>query len=1505
MNDNEDTNDQAGALPPSSSDPVKPTVVGIGASAGGLTALKRLFEMMPSDTGLAFVVVVHLSPEHKSHLADILQSSVRFPVQQVNDTTPLEANNVYVIPPNANLSAIDTHLRLSKLEAARGERAPIDHFFRTLASAYDGHSIGVILTGTGSDGTLGLKDIKAKGGLILVQDPNEAEYDGMPQSAIATGLVDRILSLDEMPEALARLAQIEPLVLLPEDEEDRTERNRVLLAKVLSVLKTRTERDFSRYKAATLLRRIARRMQLNYIEDVDEYIEKLRTHPEETRSLADDLLVTVTSFFRDPEVFTHLEKQVIPQMFEGRGPASTIRLWSVGCATGEEAYSLAILLLEEAARRESRPKLQIFASDLHKHSLEEARIGLYSGDIATDIGTERLKRFFRKENGGYRINKEVREIVTFAPHNLLADPPFSRLDLITCRNLLIYLDRAAQKDVVDLFHYALCPNGYLLLGSAETIDASDLFRTQDKKLCLYTKRNVPPPEPRLPVFPVSRLPRNKPDSKTENISGPVSYDAVHQSLLERYAPPSILIAPDNRLAHLSESAGRYLVLPGGDATLNAVKVVRDELRLELHKLLQLSRDTKQLIDSKPIPVRLNGHTAPVVMHVRPAHDADQEGYLLVIFEEHQALTVSSASSASIAAADLEPEQAANRVVELESELAEARQRLQANIEEYETSREEMKASAEEMQSTNEELRATMEELETSKEELQSINEELQTINQENRHKVEELSQLTSDLHNFMAATDIASLFLDRDLRILRFTPQLAELFNVRVSDRGRPISDLTHRLGYRQLRDDAEAVLSRLIPIEREIRDDRGQWYLTRVLPYRSTEDHIQGVVITLIDITAQKTAEAALKESEGRLRLIVESAHDYAIFTMDAEGIVLDWYPGAAVVFGYAAEEIQGRHVDVLYTPEDRAAGVVVKELEQAQAEGSAPDVRWHVCQNGERVFIEGHTTALRDAGGRLTGFLKIGQDVTDRRQAEEALQASRKLLARELEDAKQLQRISSVLVEDGNGEGLYEVILDASMAILGADCGSLQLLEPDGGKLRLLVSRNFHPESAAFWKEVSVTNGTSCGSALQCGERMIVPDVQHSKIIGQNDLEQYIKSGIMAVQSTPLVTRHGKIIGMVSTHWCEVHTPDERELRLLDVVARQAADFFERRHAQEALRDSDERFRLLVENVQEYALFQADKDGVVTSWNPGAERLFGYTSAEMLGRDMSCLLPVEERDSGVLQREIEQVLSGNSQQHARWLMRQDGSQFWAQWVTEPVRDERGEVRGVAKVLRDETERQRGEEVIRASLIEKEELLKEVHHRVKNNLQVITSLINLQGRQVEDERVLALFDETRNRVYSIAAIHELIYRSASFAEIDMTEYARQLVPNLLRFYGAEQRIGVSIEGDGTTLELERAVPFGLLLNELASNVCKHAFPQEATGDLRIRIASEDSHATLEVADTGVGLPAGFDYRRSGSLGLELVHSLARQLRATIDVMPGPGTRVIVRLPQGKANERP
>ncbi len=894
--------------------PSDPIVVGIGASAGGLNALKKLFDGVSVDSGLAYVVIVHLSPEHVSHLAALLQSHLAIPVLQVTETVELEPNHVYVIPPGANLEAVDTHLRLADLEERRGERAPIDHFFHTLARTRDGHAVGVVLTGTGSDGTVGLQEIKGEGGLTVVQDPDEAEYGGMPRSALATGAVDLVLPLAEIAGAILRYVRTEPRVPVLEEDRDLDEDERSLLQKIVTRLLAQTGRDFSRYKRSTLLRRIRHRMQLHQLEEIAAYVDLLAERPDEIGALGDELLVTVTRFFRDREVFEVLEERVIPGLFEGKGPGDQIRVWSVGCATGEEPYSLAMLLLEAAERRQARPQIQIFASDIHGPSIRRARTGLYAGDIEADVSPTRLERFFRKENGGYRIRDDARELVVFSLHDLLEDPPFSHLDLVVCRNLLIYLGRDAQRSVMEILHYALDPEGVLVLGAAETAVGSDLFRTVDKGHHVYRAKEVGSrPEPRLPVFSPGILRRPEPafTGRGDALAG--SRGAVHQRLVERLAPPSLVVDADDEVVHLSERAGRYLSHPGGEPTTSLTKLVREEIRVELAAALHDARATGEPVRSRPVKITLDDGVRRVVVDARPSPEPTDEGLVLVIFDErpHPADEVDEGSSPDQKASAREgpsPEET-SRVRELESELSRTRRRLRAVIENYETSREEMRASNEELQSMNEELRSTMEELETSKEELQSMNEELQTVNQENRHKVEELAQLSGDLRNLLKATDIATLFLDRDLRIMRFTPQVTRLFNLKEGDRGRPISDLTHRLGYDELTSDAGKVLDRLTPIEREVRDQEGRWYLTRIMPYRSPDDRIEGVVITFVDITGRKEIEEELREAKTFAESVVETLHEPLLVLTD-ELRVKSANPAFYAEFGGEPGEVVDRDV-------------------------------------------------------------------------------------------------------------------------------------------------------------------------------------------------------------------------------------------------------------------------------------------------------------------------------------------------------------------------------------------------------------------------------------------------------------------------------------------------------------------------------------------------------------------------------------------------------------------
>ena len=949
-------------------------VVGIGASAGGLKALKQLFAKFPEDTDLAFVVVVHLSPDHPSHLADLLQPACRMPVIQVTETVPIAPNHVYVIPPGRNLSTIDTHLRLSEMEERRSERAPIDHFLQTLAQTHQGHSIGIILSGTGSDGTLGIKKIKEAGGLTIVQEPNEADFDSMPQSAIATQLVDLILPIGSMPGYILRFSRMRPRVTLPEVGEQVSESDREFLQQIFAQLRSRTGQDFSTYKRSTVLRRLRRRMQMQQKQHISDYLELLRDNANEVRLLADDFLITVTQFFRDRESFVYLEQNVIPRIFQGKGANDQVRVWSVGCATGEEAYSMAMLLSEERSKRADAPAIQVFASDLHEHSLQMAREGYYPETIAADVSDERLKRFFTKEDSHYRIRKEIREIVVFANHNLLRDPPFSHIDLVICRNVLIYLQREAQQDVLDLFHYALDSEGILMLGPSETADHGRLFRVESKPHCVYRRRNVPRHELRLPVFfqPFRRQTGHIPSvhSRHEAVT---SYGELHQKVVEQYALPSILVNEDAHILHVSQHAATYLQFSGGDLSSNVFRLIRDELRLELRSALQIASQTGKAVRSKSVAITADGQPKRVAMHVRPSQGEDLAGFYIVLFDEIDEPEAGEISEDPTL-------YSANQQAELDS----LKVQLRTVIDRYETTHEAMRAANEELQSTNEELRSAMEELETSKEELQSMNEELQTVNQENRHKVEELSQLTADLNNLIASTEIATLFLDQQLRILRVTPLVGDLFSLRSTDRGRPLTDFTNRLGYSNLAQDAERVLERLVPIEREVESQDGKCYLMRILPYRAG-DRISGVVITFIDISERKRMELALREREEHFRALV-NASSFVVYRMSADWSEMRELDGRGILADTVKPSTAW--LDQYIYPADQA--IVKIAIQDAIRRKGTFELEYRVRRaDGTLGWTLSRAVPMLDKNGAIFEWFGAASDVTARKQSEAAQEA------------------------------------------------------------------------------------------------------------------------------------------------------------------------------------------------------------------------------------------------------------------------------------------------------------------------------------------------------------------------------------------------------------------------------------------------------------------------------------------------------------------------------------
>ncbi len=821
-------------------------VAGIGASAGGIGALQAFFKALPPQTGAAYVVIVHLDPEHQSDLARILSACTKMPVKEVADTAPIKPDCVYVIPPNRGLAVSSDQISSATFDEPRGQRTPIDHFFRSLAEQH-GDGFAVVLTGAGSDGAVGVKAIKEHGGLVLVQDPKEAEYPSMPRAAIASGAADLVLPVREIAARMGELVRKK----LQLQAEHLAGSNEDALRRILGFLRLKTGHDFSSYKRPTVVRRVARRMQVTRTETIDEYAEHLREEPEEVQSLFADLLISVTTFFRDPDAFIALSRLVIPKLFQERDPDAGLRIWVPGCATGEEVYSIAMLLLEEANRQQTRPEIQLFASDLDTTALATAREACYPLTIGAEVSEHRLQRFFTREGDHYRIKRELRDLVVFAAHSLLRDPPFSHLDLISCRNLLIYLDRDLQQQVASTFHYALHPNGYLFLGSSETIDGNLLFRSIDRESRIYQAIERPrdklPPLPRIVTGPTLPEPLNRPSARRASSSGD---PGVHRQALEELGPPSMLVDEAHRVLTLSETAGRFLLHSSGPISSDAPDIVRPELRLDLRAGLHRAFEQNQPTLSIPVAVQFNGESRHVCLQVRPISRDDAARGALVLFLEGGAVdrTIELPPGDEVGSSVL--------VNQLREELLATRDHLRASRDQYEAVTEELRASNEELQSMNEEYRSTSEELETSKEELQSINEELQTLNNELKMKLESVSRAHNDLQNLMAATDVATLFLDPELRINRFTPRLAQIFNVVSGDEGRPITDFTHRLEYEDLTRDARRVLADLAAIERTIQSKSGRWFLLRIRPYRTLDDRIEGVVATFVDVTEQREME-------------------------------------------------------------------------------------------------------------------------------------------------------------------------------------------------------------------------------------------------------------------------------------------------------------------------------------------------------------------------------------------------------------------------------------------------------------------------------------------------------------------------------------------------------------------------------------------------------------------------------------------------------------------------
>ena len=894
-------------------------IVGIGASAGGLAAFETFFSGMPADLdpGMAFVLVQHLSPDYKSMLTEIIQKYTHMPVFEAEDGMRVMPNCIYVIPPNRDMAFLNGVLQLFEFPLPRSRHLPIDFFFRSLARDQHENAIGIVLSGTGSDGSLGVRAIKGEGGLVIVQEPGSTRHDGMLHSAIATGMVDYVLPVAEMPRKLIEYVthafgkSSEAASVLPPKTDNA-------LKKIYVLLRAKGGNDFSQYKTSTICRRIERRMGIHQIEHIDDYVKYLQQFSAEVETLFRDLLIGVTSFFRDPEAFKVLEQQGIPKLFENKQAGDIIRVWIPCCSTGEEAYSIAILLKEYMDRLGLVYTVQIFATDIDSYAITTARAGIYPANIALDISPDRLERFFIAESGGgvYRIHKGIRDMLIFSEQNVIKDPPFSRLDLISCRNFLIYLSRDLQKKVIGLFQYALDPGGLLFLGNSENVGESDnAFIALDHKSRLFQNkkdyRGVHcANDGLLSPFLAATVSTVIWPSKKENypVKMPMR-EIAEQTLLQQQSLAGILVNRYGDIYYLHGRAGMYLEMAPGEVEINNIlKMARAGLRRELAAALHKVVEKNEIVRYPGLKIKMNGSFDFVNLSIHPVEATCDETYgaplYLVILEQ-----VSQPETAMIDQPTANGEQSSvkdTRIAELKQQLWAKEEYLQAAIEELETANEELCSSNEEMQSINEELQSTNEELETSREELQSINEELVTVNAELQTKVSELSGLNNDMNNMLSGTGIATVFVDLQLNIMRFTPAATEIINLIQSDIGRPIAHLASNLaGYDDLVPDVQAVLHTLIYKEVEVQTREGRWYLMRIRPYRTLENVIEGAVITFSDISEIKRMKDALAVSELRFRRLFETAKD-GIIMLDAEsGRIEDVNQFLVDMLGYTKEQL------------------------------------------------------------------------------------------------------------------------------------------------------------------------------------------------------------------------------------------------------------------------------------------------------------------------------------------------------------------------------------------------------------------------------------------------------------------------------------------------------------------------------------------------------------------------------------------------------------------------
>jgi two-component system CheB/CheR fusion protein len=1389
-------------------------IVGIGASAGGLEALEHLLKAMPMDTGMAFVVIQHLSPDFKSLMNELLTRYTSMPIHVVDRSTPVSRNCVYLLPPRKDMVLSGNTLNVRDRPLDQHLNMPINTFFRSLAQEAGERAIAVILSGTGTDGSAALLDVHAMGGLVVVQSEESAKFDGMPKAAIETGLADAVLPPEEIPEALVAYGR-DPSAPVLESKTGRVREDTLLgLPAIIEQLRQRFNLDFTSYKPATVCRRIERRITLRNCASLQDYSTLAASEPSELDTLYRDLLIGVTRFFRDTEVWESLRKQVVLPLIQSSDPAGEIRVWVAACATGEEAYTIAILFAEALSKLGVQRTVRIFATDVHAHSLQLASEGLYQGSSLHDVSSERRDRYFSRQGRGYRIHPDIRKMLIFSAHNVIKDPPFTKMDLVSCRNMLIYFLPAAQGKALSSFHFALNLRGTLVLGPSESPGpVADEFETIDRQWKIYRKVQ----DSRLPMsLRMNVAPSTGTTAYRTTAVGDLRLARAYEFVLAKYTPSGILLNEKREILHVFGDAHRFLRAPAGKMTNDVFSLVQEDLRIVLSSAVQTAGKKTERVVFKGVRYTAEPDSKSwlVDVCVDPLPDKTTNTTYYFVFFDREKQVLLSDGDAEQFRLDTESQ---SRIRHLEEELQQTKQSLQTIVEELQTSNEELQA-------TNEELMASNEELQSTNEELHSVNEELYSVNAEHEQKIKQLTEATNDLNNLMNSTEIGTIFLDRNHCIRLFTPAAAQMFNLLPQDIGRDIKHITYRVRGDDIFHAIEVVGNAGNDREISVVAPNGKSYLRRVKPYLDESRAIAGIVLTFVDVSDLITTQRQLRLTE-----FAVNNSSSPTYWAEKDGRIIRVNAAASELLGFSPETLLSMNVHEIHP----------------WLSGAAWQVHWNQLRDRQQMHMD---TELRHRDGRifpvemdLNYFSFEGEeywfvfvrDITERRRVE-------RILAR----SEQLFRSTFMLAT----VGIVLVTLDGQVAEANE---------------RFCKFLGYEPEQIV---------NRSLFDIIHEDDRLAEQDLLAKARV--RDLREY-------EFDRRFIRRDGRVVwGQIHGTGAVVEGLDGSEPRLLRVVV----DITDRKRIADALKESEERSRLLIENAPQ-AVVMVDPDGEVMLINSKAEELFGYARDDVVGQSEAVLIPDRCREEcSRLNRDIfgEANAAPVSLERQMTALRKGGAEFPIEMRASKI--SMGGKSYIFKMISDVSRRMSDDRAMKDSLIEKETLLKEIHHRVKNNLQLISSLLRLQSDHFQNADHPAL-RECEQRVKAMALIHEKLYQAKSLARVDFAEYLTSLTTMLIHAYGTGRRVIIALDVPPIELGVDAAIPMALMLNELIANSLKHGFPGDRAG--KIGISLREDHAGLMellISDDGVGFPADFSMEQSTSLGLHLVRILAGQLHARLSV---------------------